>query len=122
MDILIVDNSKLIIKRLEELLSELAGIKSLHLASGYIEASELLEAVEPHVVLLDIMLPLNKSVDLLKEIRKTKRKTVVIVLSNYADPLTRKKYNVIGADYFFDKFNDMEKIAGTIKTIAANKK
>lgn len=122
MEILIVDSSLQIIKRLEELLSEAKNIKTIHRVVSYAQASAFFNTGIPDVVLLDTGLPGNKSVDLLKEIKAANTKTAVIVLSIHIDELTMKKHISAGADYFLDKYHEFEKIPVIIKNIADNKK
>lgn len=119
MNILIVDSSVLVIKRTAELLSELANIKSIHLADSFEKALKLFIKVKPQVVLLDVGLPLSKSIELLKNIRITKRETVVIVLATHATVLTEQKFRSAGADFFFDKYRDIEKLTAAINKLAS---
>lgn len=121
MEILIVDSSAQIIERLAEILSEVKNIKTIHRAVSYAQASAFFSAGMPDVVLLDIGLPDNKSVDLIKEIKAANAKTGVIVLSIHIDTLTKEKYTSAGADFFYDKYHEFEKIAGAIDMIAADK-
>ena len=121
MVILIVDSSAQIIERLAEIISESKNIKTIHRAVSYAQASALFNTCKPDVVLLDAGLPGNRSVDLLKEIKATNAKTVVIVLSIHIDVLTKQKFTSAGADFFFDKYHEFEQITGAINMIAANK-
>lgn len=122
MEILIVDSSIQIIERLGELISEEENIKTIYRAVSYKAASELFNETKPDVVLLDIGLPQNKSVDLLKEIKAANNKTVVIVLSIHVDEGTKQKYKSLGIDFFFDKYNDFEKIPAVINNVSKSKK
>ncbi len=122
MEILIVESSLQIIERLEVILSETKNITAIHRASSFEEASKNFASAKPDVVLLDVGLPENKSVDLLKEIKAIKRKPAVIVLSSQTDMLTKKKYLSVGADFFFDKYHEFEKITGVLNNISENLK
>ncbi|PIX10405.1 MAG: hypothetical protein COZ75_01760 [Flavobacteriaceae bacterium CG_4_8_14_3_um_filter_34_10] len=68
----------------------------------------------PDIVLLDVSLP--KSLNFLVEIKKMQSKTFVIVLSIQNDLKMDKKYSLRGADFFLDKYYEIEKIPGIIKT------
>ncbi|MEP7237596.1 MAG: response regulator [Ferruginibacter sp.] len=114
MQVLIVDNSLLIIHRLEELLSETANISRMYRAAFYKEALELFMLNKPDIVVLDIGLPQNASYQLLKEIKKANPETVVIILSIHIDEYTQQQCSILGADFFFDKYHEYEKISEVI--------
>lgn len=117
MTLSIVDNSIEIIHRLKELLSDNQYIKKIQYAVSYTEASVQLRKNRPDIVLLDINMPENKSYRLLKEIKSGNRKTVVIVLSIHTDSVVQNMCISLGADYFFDKYHEFEKIPGIINKI-----
>src|SRR5882757_9368927 len=108
--ILIVDSSIEIIERLEELLSEAENITTIHKAASSEETKKLFEKNKYDMVLLDIDLPGNGSLKILKEIKKTGRETRVIILFTYIDKYIREQCKYLGADFFFDKYYDFEKI------------
>ncbi len=122
MEILIVDSSAQIIERLAEIISEVKNIKTIHRAVSYVQAAALLSTAKPDVVVMDTGLPGNKSVDLLKEMKAAIPEMAVIVLSIHIDELTKQKFTSAGADFFFDKYHEFEKVTGTVNTIAANRK
>ena len=110
MPILIVDSSIRIIERLEEIILETENTTVLHRAVSYLEAKKLLKENKYDTLILDIDLPENGSVKLLKEIRKTNEKTCVIILFTQINYYIHKQYKSLGADFFFDKYYDFEKI------------
>jgi DNA-binding NarL/FixJ family response regulator len=120
--ILIVDSSAQIIQRLEEVLSEAKHIRIIHKATTYEEATILFKKEEPDIVLLDIGLPANESVDLISEIKKSNATTTVIALSNRADTGTQEQFDSLGADFFLDKYHDFEKLPGIVDAIGVSKK
>ena len=115
MQILIVDRSIRVIDRLEEIVSEAENITAIHRAVCYEEAKKLFIENKHDAVLLDIDLPGNESLKLLKEIKKTGGETCVIILSIHMDNYTQEKYKSLGADFFFDKYYDFEKICGLLE-------
>ncbi|MEO5893642.1 MAG: response regulator [Ferruginibacter sp.] len=120
MRVLIVDSSIEIVDRLEEILSESAVVTAIYKTASSKEALAILKNSAPDVVLLDIFLPENESVNLLKSIKKANGKTLVIILSVQTDNFMQKHYTLLGADYVFDKYHDFEKIPGVISLIAQN--
>lgn len=114
MQVLIIDNSLPIVQRLHELLSEVSNISELSSATGHDQALQLFMLQKPGIVVLDLHLPENKSYDLLKEIKKVAPKTVLIILSVENDEYTQQQCRMLGADFYFDKYNEFEKIAVVI--------
>jgi DNA-binding NarL/FixJ family response regulator len=112
--VLVVDSSALIIERWQNILSETENIKIVYGAVAYNDASILYKEVKPNVVLLDGDLPGTMSMDLLKEFKASREESTVIVLANNADNYVEEKCKLFGADYFFDKYNDFEKIPAFI--------
>lgn len=117
MKILIVDSSIQIIERLEEILSEAENITVIYRATSYEEAKKLFKENKHDVVLLDIKLPGNKALKLLKEIKKNRGKTCVIILFTEINNYILELFQFLGAEFFFDKYYDFEKICGVINTL-----
>jgi DNA-binding NarL/FixJ family response regulator len=115
--ILIIDNSIQIIERLEEIISETKKISAIHRALSYEDAKILYKKNKYDAVLLDINLPQNKSLKLLKEIKKTGSKTCVIMMFTHMDNYIMEQYKTLGADFFFDKYFDFEKIDWLLDTL-----
>jgi DNA-binding NarL/FixJ family response regulator len=122
MKILIVDSSIHIIKRWVEMFSETENLLTIHKAVSYNEATKVFKETMPAVVLLDLGLPLSKSFDLIWEIKKLNQATIIIVLAIHTDSSTREQCDDLGADFFFDKYNDFEEIPILVDAIASNKK
>ena len=115
--VLIVDSSTEIIERLEEIISETKKISAIHRAVSYEDAKILYKKNKYDVVFLDINLPRNKSLKLLKEIKKAGSKTVVIIMFTHIEDYILQQYRSLCADFFFDKYYDFEKIGGLLDTL-----
>lgn len=111
MTILIADSSIKIIDRLESLIVEADNKLKIYKALTFAEALELFDEFNPEVVLLDMKLPADKSLHLLKLIKQTGSRTCIIALYSGV------QYYQLGVDYFLDKHNEFEKIPGLIKDI-----
>ena len=116
--ILIVDSSILIIERLEEIISGTKNITTIHKAVSYEQAKKLFNKNKHDVVLLDIDLPGNESLKFLKEIKKTGGGTCVIILFSHSDNYIQEQWKYLGADIFFDKYYDFEKISSVIDNVS----
>ncbi|MFT3680750.1 MAG: hypothetical protein QM791_10795 [Ferruginibacter sp.] len=124
MNVLIVDGSEIIAERLVILVSETRGGAAcdIHKATSYERAVDILNDVKPDIVLLDSSLPGNKSIVLFNTAKALNRNVCFIILFNYANTVVQRQYNLMGADFIFDKYLDFEKIPAAIDSIAAKKK
>lgn len=117
MKIFIADDSALMREQIKAALSELKGIEIVGQAQNVPEAMESIQQLKPDVVILDIRMPGGSGIDVLREIKKYKKAPVVIMLTNYPYPQYRKKCMELGAELFFDKSTDFEKIREVLKSI-----
>lgn len=117
--LLIIDTSTAVIQRLKELVSESLNIEDIELSASFSAASKSIKNNLPDIVLLDLTLPVNESIEFLKKIKKENPGMSVIVLSDAVDERTEEQCKLAGADYFFDRYNEFEKIPGAIKEIRA---
>lgn len=110
MKILIIDDSPLLCGKLTNLINENLAVEQMdcvHRAEGAIER---IEKVRPDVVILDIRLPDGNGIDLLKEIKERSLAAKTIMFTSYAYPHYRKKCLSAGADYFFNKSSEFERV------------
>jgi len=115
--VLIVDSSAQIIERMEEIISDTGNITAIHGAVSYPEAKKLFNENKHDAVLLDIDLPGNDSLKLLEEIKKTRKKTCVIIQFTHINRYIQERCKSLGADFFIDKYYDFEKIGGLLNSI-----
>lgn len=117
MKVLIVDYSTRIVERLEEMLSEAGNVACMHKAVSYTQAITLYQKIKPDIVLLDICLPADGSFKILKEMKKPGSNTCVIILAIEKNNYVHEQCNSLGADFFFDKYSEFEKIPAAIDSI-----
>ena len=115
--VFIVDDSAFLRERLITMLSELKGIEIIGQAKGPPEAQEAIPKLKPDVVILDIRMPGGNGIEVLKNIKKDKNPPLVIMFTNYPYPQYRKKYMDAGADFFFDKSTEFDKITEILKKL-----
>lgn len=113
MRVLIVDDSAVLRKRLKKILALVEGIEVIGEAWDATEATDSIWRLRPELVVLDVQLAHGTGLDVLHNIQGTKWKPWVIVLTNYPYPEFRSKYLQAGADYFFDKATEFEKLIST---------
>lgn len=112
LNVFVVEDSKLIVDRIRDLLSEVSGTALLGNVQSVSEALDFIRINPPDVVILDIHLGNagQNGIDLLFAIKQMFPTLVIIMLTNH----THERYRVLckegGADYFLDKSHDFEKI------------
>lgn len=117
---LIVDDSRVIIERVTEILDDIDNIGKVLHASNYNEGSRLLEKIKPNVILLDINLPDKSGIELLRYIQTKNMDSKVIMISNSATEYNKRLCAALGADHFFDKSTEFELIPDIISGIHAS--
>jgi len=115
--VLIVEDSEVVTKRIRSLLKEMPEVSIVGEAMNGTEALAIHDVMHPDVVLLDIKLPGMNGVEILKEIKLLNRGTKVMMLTNYSDLHHRKRCKEAGADYFFDKSIEFEKVPDILTLI-----
>ncbi len=120
MRIFIADDSELLRVRLVNMLSEIEGIEIIGQAQDSLSAIESIEKLDPHVVILDIRMPQGNGIKVLETIKKNLESPKVIIFTNYPYPQYRKRYMDAGADFFFDKSTEFEKLFDTVKYLVHN--
>lgn len=117
MKVFIVDDSACVLERLVTLLSELAEIEVIGQAKDASEAEKSILKLKPDVVVLDIRLPGGNGIGVLESIKKYKPAPVVIMFTNYPYPQYRQKCLAVGADFFFEKSTEFEKVSEVLKKL-----
>jgi DNA-binding NarL/FixJ family response regulator len=120
MRIFIADDSEMLRVRLVKMLSEIEGIEIIGQAQDSLGAIESIQNLNPHVVILDIRMPQGNGIEVLEAIKKNNQPPKVIIFTNYPYPQYRKRYMDAGADFFFNKSTEFEKLVDTVKYLVHN--
>jgi DNA-binding NarL/FixJ family response regulator len=112
--VLIVDDSKQVRERLISLLSDYPEIRIVGQAGNGKEALDALDDQKPDTVVLDIRLPGRSGIQLLGKIRTAHPEITIIMLTNYDFEHYRKQCMQMGADYFFNKTLEFEKVVDVL--------
>jgi DNA-binding NarL/FixJ family response regulator len=115
MRLFIADDSEILRVRLVDMLSEIEGIEIIGQAQESLDAIESIQKLNPHVVILDIRMPRINGIKVLEAIKKDDESPTVIIFTNYPYPQYRKRCMDLGADFFFDKSTEFEKLIDTVK-------
>ncbi len=116
--ILIADDSKLMCERLSVGLQEIGGISVIGQAQDGQDAIKFIENDLPDVVILDIQMPKTSGIEVLKRIQQQNRRPVVMMFTNYPYQQYRTTCAKAGADYFFDKSKEFDKLMRTVRRIS----
>jgi len=122
MKVFLVDDSAIVLEKLAAMISGIGGVEIAGQAMNARDAIQSIVELKPDVVILDIRLNGGgNGMDVLQRIKKEDPPPIVIMLTNYPYPQYRKKCQALGADYFFDKVADIEKIYDTVRQLLADK-
>ncbi len=104
--ILVVDDEIEVCNALKEFLS-IKGYTALAAQSGQ-EALAMVRAENPHIVLLDIIMPGMSGIETLKEIKKAVPATGVVMITAVMDEALGNQALQLGADDFITKPVDLD--------------
>jgi two-component system OmpR family response regulator len=110
LSVLLVEDSKVLVERLSEMLD---GIYGLDLAAVVdTEAEAISQVVDGafDVLLLDLQLRRGTGFGVLRAISGHSRRPIVVVLTNYDLAEYRRIATALGANYFLDKVRDMDQL------------
>lgn len=117
--VLIAENYALLRERLVQLLAELGRrVQVVGLAGDVPRALELFEQLRPDAVILDLVMPGGNGMQVLEHIKQRRPACVVIVLTNYATAPFRDRCRQLGADFFFSKSAEFEKVPKVLEALA----
>ena len=117
MKIFIVDDSTVVCERLISMLSELSEVEIAGKAQNAQDAINSIRKLKPDVAIIDIRMPGGNGIEVLKNIKKDRPAPLAIILTNYPYPQYRKRCMDAGADYFFDKSSEFEKVIEVLKEL-----
>ena len=110
MKVVIVDDSVLVQERLTIMFAGLNGVEVVGTAQDAPEGTSVIRELNPDVVILDIKMPVGSGIDVLRDIKDSNPLIKVVILTNYPYEQYRRKCMDLGAEYFFDKSSEFERI------------
>ena len=117
MRLFIADNSDLLCKRLVEMLSNIEGIEIVGQANDAPDAVKAVKRLRPDVVILGIWMPRGNGIIALQRIKRNEHPPKVIMFSDYPYPQYRDKCMDAGADFFFSKSTEFDKVTNVLKQL-----
>ncbi len=112
--ILIIDDSEVFRKRLVEILSDNQTSKIFVEVNNILEAKKIMQNFLPNLIITDIRMPGGSGINFIKELKKNNINVTTMVITNYPEEHYKTEAIKAGADYFFDKSNDIEKMLEAI--------
>ena len=120
MKVLVVDDSDIVRERISVMLSGINNLEVVGTAANSIDALYLVNKLKPDAVTLDIRIPGESGIEVLKKIKSSQPSTIVMVLTNFPIEQFKNKCKELGADYFFSKSDEFEKVEEVFKKLAGN--
>lgn len=108
--VFLADDSIVLRERVLEMLRDIPGVEVLGCAEDGLHSIDCIRELRPDVVILDIQMPRGTGLDVLKNIHPVNGTPLMIVFTNFSYPQYRKRALESGADYFFDKTTEFEKL------------
>lgn len=117
--VVLVEDSPIIRERLVESLTATGVIKVVGYADSERAAVAALASGEWDAVILDLQLKQGTGLGVLKALGGVRPAGAkVIVLTNYAIPQYRDRSLALGADYFFDKSREYDRVRNVLEEMA----
>ncbi len=116
--VFLVDDSVVIRERLKRMLADVQGVQVIGEAADALAlTTDSILKQKPDVVLLDIHLLDGSGIDVLQRLKKAKPAPAVIILTNYPYPQYRQKCLEAGADFFFVKSTEFDRVVPALKQL-----
>lgn len=122
MRIFIADDSHVIQDRLVKMVSRIQNTKVVGLANDGVEAITSIQKLKPDLVILDLRMPKINGFDVIRNIKKSKLLTTVLVLTSFATSSHKELCKQLGVEYFFDKTTEFEQAIEVIKKLTSETK
>ncbi|MGB2868427.1 MAG: response regulator transcription factor [Bacteroidota bacterium] len=116
--IIIADDSSLLRERIKTMATAFPNVEVVGEAGNGKAALQLIGEMNPDLIILDIRLPDMTGIDVLKRIKESGSLARVSMLTNYPFPQYEKRCLSEGADYFYDKNQDLKRITDMIRDLA----
>jgi DNA-binding NarL/FixJ family response regulator len=117
----VIDDSAVIRRRLVSMLTQIKGVMLVGEAADAIEGLDLIRAVQPDVVILDVRMENRSGIGLLEDLKYDSYMPIIIVLTNYPYVAYRQRCIQLGARYFFDKTTEFHRVAEVVEELASGK-
>ncbi len=120
MKVFLVDDSPVVIERLDALLQELPGVEVLGSAGDVLEATKSIMELKPDAVVLDLHLHGGTGFDVLRTVKSMLPETTILVCTSFPHAQYQAKCFREGASFFLDKYTEFEKLPDILCALIKN--
>lgn len=120
--VLIADDSALLRERLARTLANVPGVELVGQMTNGRETLDAVQQLKPDVVILDIRMPKGNGLQVLKAIKVDNGAPVVIILTAYPHPQYQRICREAGAEFFFEKLSEFDRVPQVIANLALQSK
>ncbi len=115
--VLLIDDSPIVRERIVSLLADIPGVEVIGEVDSAEKAITAIPKLNPSAIILDISMPGGSGFTVLEALQNVESAPLIIVLTNFAYDIYRKKCLKLGADYFFDKSTEFEELRGVLEKL-----
>jgi DNA-binding NarL/FixJ family response regulator len=115
--VFISDDSATVRERLVTMALDLPAIAVVGQAQDVPGSLHAIDQTRPDVVILDIRMPGGNGIEVLRRLKKMNPAPKVIMLTNFAYVQYRTKCAEAGADFFFDKSTEFDKLPQALEEV-----
>ena len=115
--VFISDDSTTVRERLVTMALDLPEVDVVGQAADAPASLDAIRQTQPDVVILDIRMPGGSGIEVLRTLKKMTPSPAVIMLTNFAYVQYRTKCEEAGADFFFDKSTEFDKIPQALEQV-----
>ena len=112
--VFIADDSAVVRGKLKEALEEQRSIKVIGESGEAGLAITEIRRLDPQVTIIDIRMPGGGGMPILMDSKARTPGRIAIILTSFPYPQYREAYQAAGADYFFDKTQDIQTLIDTL--------
>ncbi|MGP8200138.1 MAG: response regulator transcription factor [Limisphaerales bacterium] len=118
LNVVLVEDSIFMRAHVVASLIDIKGVSPIWQADDVPSGLMLLETIKPDMLILDIELPGQSGLDLLKTVRQRDTAVVIIMLTNHDHSMLRQRSMELGANFFFNKLSEFERVAEVCRELA----
>ena len=117
--VFVAEDSAHVLRALKSLLLSITGVEVIGEATDAATALASIRQGEPDVAILDLRLSASSGLDILRGLQSdSKQPPVRIVFTNQAESRWRSVCAKLGADHFFNKSADADRLADLVRAMA----
>ena len=115
--VMIIDDSYIIRERICEYISSYDSVDIIAEASTIKDALKKINDLKPDIIIIDIRMPDGSGINILEKIQEMSDKPITIMFTAYPFERIKELCLTTGADYFFNKNYEFEKLAELVAAL-----